>query len=333
MLRNLIALSILLVSLSACRDDFSLEAPAEDIPVIYAYLDAQAADNFLRVERVFVDAGGDANNVARNVDSLYYDPEAATVTVSTGNSTVELERVNGDDFGLEREEGVFAETPNVLYRLSSSDLNLQEGNRVTVNVTTDKGTVAEASTLLLPEIEVRNPSLEQGINPAVYEAQTTFRWNVGGEEARVFDVRLYYNIRELPEGSTEFNEVRLEQVIASNLIRTDLESNVITVQVGNESIWQFIADRLDPNAPVQRIFDNFDLVIVGVGEEVADLIDLSNANSGITSSQAPPLYTNVEGGLGVVTSRSIVVREGIPLNSQSRPELRDGQYTGNLNFQ
>ena len=117
-MRQLFAFCFCLIVLSACRDDFSLEAPAADIPVIYAYLDASAENNFIRVERVFVEAGGDANDAAQIADSIFYDAEDAVVSITSAGRTVELERVNGEDFGLERDSGPFVTSPNILYRLS-----------------------------------------------------------------------------------------------------------------------------------------------------------------------------------------------------------------------
>lgn len=288
----------------------------------------------MRVERIFVSGGGDANQVAQDADALFYGPEAATVTVSTPNgNSATLTRVDGEDFGLSRDAGTFVNSPNILYRLDGSDLNLNTAESATIEVTTDQGTTAEATTALLPEIEIRNPQTEQGINPRDYSRMTTFRWDANGPEARVFDLRLYYNIREITnDGTNEVIDVRLEQVINRAFIRPD-DGDIITFQISNESIWQFIGANLDEDAPVDRIFDDFEFEITAVGSEIEELIDLSNANSGITSAQAPPLYTNVEGGLGVVTSRTKAVLRDIPLNAQSREELRDGTYTSNLNFQ
>lgn len=333
MLRYLTALAIISVTFSACRDDFSLGAPPKDIPIVYAYLDAGETENFVRVERAFLDNDGDANDVARITDSLYYGPEAATVSITSNGNTVELERVNGDDFGLERESGVFAEAPNILYRLSSDDLDLVGGQNATITVTTDQGTQAMGTTTLLPELEIRTPNDDGTLNPENFNQLTTVRVDVNGEQARVFDIRLYHNLREFAtDGSGQETVLRLEQVIETQALRPG-DGNILTFRIDNESIWRFLGNSLDENAPVSRLFDGFDLVISATGQEVEDLIDLASANSGITSSQAPPIFTNVEDGLGVVTSRATIARFDIPLDQRSLPELRDGIYTGNLNFQ
>ncbi|MEM6395699.1 MAG: DUF4249 family protein [Bacteroidota bacterium] len=333
MLRYLTALALISLTFSACRDDFSLGAPPKDIPIIYAYLDANASENFVRVERAFLDNDGDANDVARIADSLYYGPEQATVSITSNGNTVILERVNGDDLGLEREPGLFAESPNILYRLSSDDLNLVEGQEAIVTVSTDQGTEATGSTMMLQPLEIRTPDDDDSINPENFNQLTTLRIDVNGEEARVFDIRLFHNLREFAtDGSGEVTSVRLEQIVETQALRPT-DNNILVFRIDNESIWRFLGNSLDPDLPVTRLFDGFDVEVTAAGQEVEDLIDLSNANSGITSSQAPPVFTNVEGGLGVVTSRSSAIRFDVPLSQSSFTELRDGIYTGNLNFQ
>ena len=122
-MRNLLVLLFLsLLLTTGCRDDFSLEAPYQDIPVVFAYLDAQQEDHYIRVQKAFLGQNGDGELSAGVQDSLYYGPEEATVTIAQGNSQVVLERVNGNDVGINRPEGVFFSDANILYRFSNSAL-------------------------------------------------------------------------------------------------------------------------------------------------------------------------------------------------------------------
>ena len=82
-----------------------------------------------------------------------------------------------------------------------------------------------------------------------------------------------------------------------------------------------------------RFFDGFDIYVTGAGEELLEFVRVSQANTGITSAQSIPTYTNVSDGLGIFTSRSQVLRSGLQLNSIALDSLREGIFTRDLNFQ
>lgn len=333
-MRQLFALCLCLAVLNSCRDDFSLEAPAADIPVVYAYLDASATDNFIRVERVFVESGGNANEVAQIADSLFYDAEDAVVSITSAGETVELERVNGDDLGMEREPGTFIETPNILYRLSDEDMDLIAGRTAVLTVATSSGVEATGSTVLIPEVNITTPSVAtMGLNPGNYARSTVVRWQIG-DEGRVFDIRFYFNIREFSLSNPgQVTEKRLEMVIDNAFVRPQRLENALSYSIDNELFWQFLNSQLEPDPDIRRSLDNIDLVLAAVGSEVEDLLEVAQANAGITSSQAIPVFSNIENGLGIITSRSIATEMEMPLNPASRDTLRNGIYTRDLGFQ
>ena len=70
----------------------------------------------------------------------------------------------------------------------------------------------------------------------------------------------------------------------------------------------------------------------GAGDALYQFVRVSRANTGITSAQSIPTYSNVDGGLGIVTSRYTTVRQGIVLADEALDSLRTGIYTRNLNF-
>ncbi len=321
------------LTLAACRDDFSLEAPYRDIPVVFAYLNDADDTHYVRVQRAFLGVNGNAELAARVEDSLYYASEAATVTLQQGEQTITLSRVNGEDFGQERPEGAFSNSPNILYRFTNSDLNLQPNAAVTLRVARPGLEDAVATTRMLGEIEIVQPNpMNPNITLENYRQFQNWRWNVSSN-ARVFDVRLLITVREFFLNDLSQNRDRvLEWVINDKLIPALGESRVV-LQFRNELFWQFLGSNLEENPDVRRVIGRMDMVITGVGEEVEELIALQNANTGITSAQALPTYTNVDNGLGIFTGRTQTTLEGIGLDPRNLDTLRNGIYTRNLNFQ
>ena len=55
---------------SACETDFQLEGEWKDIPVVYAFLTQQDTASSVRVERAFLEPGGNARDIAQIPDSI-----------------------------------------------------------------------------------------------------------------------------------------------------------------------------------------------------------------------------------------------------------------------
>ena len=63
-----------------------------------------------------------------------------------------------------------------------------------------------------------------------------------------------------------------------------------------------------------------------------NFIRVNQAQTGITALQTLPEYTNIEGGLGIFSSRKYKVREDLGLTNISLDSLSCGSVTRNLNF-
>ncbi|MEM9836235.1 MAG: hypothetical protein AAF828_07020 [Bacteroidota bacterium] len=329
-MRNVAIFFLCITFLQSCRDDFSLEAPYENIPVVYAYLDASENEHFIRVQKAFLGQNGNGELSATVIDSLYYGENEAEVTITQNGEEVSLERVNGDDFGISRPEGDFANTPNILYRLPRTLLDLRPELTATIAVKRPGEEDAVAQTLLLGPMSIAQPSTT--INIFNYNQNQNWRWDVT-PGTRVFDARLYINIREFFLSDPSMNrDVQLEWILSEQLIPDEDETRVV-LTFNNERFWQFLNSNLAVNDDVRRSLDDMVLVVTGVGSEIEEELELAAANAGITSAQALPTYTNVENGLGVFTSRTQATLRDIVLDARNNDTLRNGVYTRDLNFQ
>ncbi len=337
-MKNLFALLLLVACLgTACRDDFQLEADYQDIPIAYAYLETGASRQFVRVEKAFLQPGGDALAIARIADSIYYGPDQASVFIerTDGSNRTQLQRVNGEDFTLNRVPGIFIEQPNVLYTFTNDEFALTGGNNVRLVIERPNETPAEAVTSIIEPITIQVPSEDDPfINTRDFTRAITVRWDAG-PQARVFDLRLYFQIREIfPQSPDQDQTVTLEWVINNAYVREDGSSRTVRLVIPNESFYQFLGNNLEPKNGVFRLLDGIDFQVTAVGSEIESLLQIAGANAGITSSQAIPAFTNVTGGRGIVTSRSVDLVQGINLAAgDARDSLRNSIYTRTLGFQ
>ncbi|NRA48894.1 MAG: DUF4249 family protein [Phaeodactylibacter sp.] len=333
LLKPVFLLFVLVLGWSGCSTEVNLEAEWKDIPIIYSFLNIQDTTHYVRVQKAFLEPGGDALQIAQINDSIYYNNAVVTLENRTKGTSFVLERVNGEDEGLLKEEGVFSNSPNILYKVSAEEADLEGGDEIFIRV--DRGDdvlPATAETVILSPIDSVAASPANNINRWRYEQLLPVVWKPGAE-SQIFDVRFIIHYREVTPGQGDEPEAKtVEWVINKSVLREDEDSQREKVDVSGEGFYAFLGSAIPPSEGEIRIFDFFDIVITGAGPEFRDFILVEQANAGITSAQNIPVYTNVEGGLGVFTSRYQLVRKGIRLGGEARDTLQDGIFTREINF-
>lgn len=332
-------LSLLLLAsvlfLPSCSNEFELTAPYEDIAVVYGFVDKDDPVHYIRVEKAFIDPETSALEIAKNPDSLYYNDILVEIERVEKNETITLERVDGTQEGFPREEGIFATTPNILYRFALSDDNkLEGGEEIRLKVSRgDEKEPITATTSIIGDIEFQQGRPPQTDLSWRYGKNTTFVWfaREGGE---LFDLVLNINIDELdPNDNTQFNKRTLEWVVQRNIRRAE-DGSQIRVDIDGVRFYQFLQSQLQDEPRVQRFLRSIDINVSAGGEELLTFLDITLANTGITSSQEIPTYTNLSGNaVGLFTSREKSTLEVLSLNRESRDSLKTGIYTKDLNFQ
>ncbi|MEM6769798.1 MAG: hypothetical protein AAF597_04350 [Bacteroidota bacterium] len=333
MTHRLLLFACSLLIFSACRDDFSLEGDFQDIPTAYAYLDADDSRHFVRVQKAFLESGGNAVTNAGIADSIYYGTNDATVIMRnlTTGEQVELERVDARDFGRNRADGVFSNDPNIAYTFTEDELNLRERDEVQLLIERPGQTTAVATTTMLESLEIQRPTTEVRVdNPG---RPLIMSWTKG-DAAKVYDVRIIFNIRELfPQDASQNRDRTLVWEVANAYVDGDGGESQVRFELASPGFYRFLQGALEVDPNVVRRFVNFDVQVTAAGQEVFDLLTLQNANSGITSSGALPRYTNLEGGIGLITSTTQSTNTGITFDRNSLDSLENGQFTRELGFQ
>lgn len=348
MKKNTFILTLFLVTICtwSCNNDLDLIDEWKNIPVVYGLLSKSDEVHYIRVEKAFLDPNTSGLEIAQNPDSLYYGDNVAVEIerVETGDK-VRLERVDGSDFGLDREDGIFATEPNILYRFSDSDLPLitNETYRLIITDGDTDEILTEATTNVVGEFEAISG---QPSNPIFFNmaGSVRFGWRINDSNgdidrtAVLFDVRVRMRYREQVIGDPSSSQDKeLVWLVAQNIERDIGNGGLspqITTTVTGSDFYKFIAANVDQNPNLVRIFENVDIEIDAAGPEILDFITIGQANTGITSAQEVPIYTNLSNeGIGLFSSRSKTVLSEYNINSETRDSLRDGSFTSELNFQ
>ena len=327
--------ALLLGGLTACDNDLDLTAPWQDIPAVWSLINAADSVHYVRVERAYLDPDRNALEVAQIADSLYYTDATVTFEVRGRNNVYELERVDVAAFGLARDTGLFAQAPNFLYQITNEELQLEGGEilELTINRNNGRDEVTAETVVLRPIDKGFNqaPTTTVGFEPG-REANLTFR---PPSEAQVFEVAFDINLLEWPTGNFAAAEERtIRWVLNGNLPNTNGSNDFQTLGAGvpGGEFYTVLANNLDNVDGIRRRVVDLDYIVTGSGAAFREFSRVRLANTGITAAQEVPIFTNLSEGVGIFTSISRYVQEGIELNASTDEELENGEITGDLNF-
>lgn len=324
----------------ACTTDFELEGEWKDIPIVYAFLSIQDTAHYVRVNKAFLEPGGNALEIAQVTDSIYHDDLTVQLEKVATGEVFNMERVDGNEEGYVKEEGVFANDPNILYKLPAGEgsINLESEDEVRlilIRASDPEPITAEISMAgVIDSVGTSSPALD--INQWRYDRTVNFGWESASNN-RIFDLRVIINYREFPGTNPDAQEDKtLEWVINDAIVNEEnenQETNRLVQRVRGQTFFNFVGQNIPVKEGFVRIFEDMDIYITGAGPELLEYRRVAQANTGITSAQSIPIYTNLSGdGLGVFTSRYQLIRPGIRLIGEAKDTLVNGMFTKDLNF-
>ena len=326
-------LLLLISCFFSCSNEFELNAPAKEIPIVYGLLSRAEPIHYIRVERAFLEEATNAIELAQQPEQLYFEDILVEIEEEGTNKRVQLQRIDGATSGLDRAAGVFATTPNILYSVNASTLPLREDASYRLNVRRQntEEILTTAITPIVSDLRLNRPI--PGVNKRalriVEDNEVTVIW-AADETAKFFDVKMHLHYEEWnPNDLNTLETKTLTWTLAKNQAAIDGANKV---ELPGLDFYRFLASTLSVDATRLRRLTSIDLSIDAGGEELFNYINVGQANTGITSAQVLPVYTNLSTGLGIFASRNRFLERDFVIDSATRDFLRDGELTKDLNF-
>ena len=326
-------LLIVLTSIFSCSNDFELNAPAKEIPIVYGLLSRADEVHYIRVEKAFIDEQISGLALAQDPNALYFEDIIVEFIRERDGTIFNLERVDGSQLGLEREDGIFATTPNILYKIESNELNLQEEEvyRLNIRQPNSEELLTTATTPIVGDLRLNRPIPGNEKPPLriLEDNELTILWGAD-ETAKLFDVTMLIHYEEFePNNANTIVSKTIEWPLAKSLGSLDGPNRVEPEGI---QFYEFLKANITENSNVQRVLRTIDIRIDAGGEELFNYINVGQANTGITSAQVIPNYTNLSNGLGIFASRNTLLETGFVIDSATKERLRDSEITRDLNF-
>ncbi|MCS7036868.1 MAG: DUF4249 family protein [Saprospiraceae bacterium] len=337
MTRVLFALFAALLFIQSCSNDFELTAPWKEVPIVYAILSPTDTAHYVRVEKAFLDPETSALQIAQIPDSIYYPASAIQVfieEVATGKK-FPLKRVDGRLEGYPRKDGIFATSPNWLYKTKET---LVPGRRYRLRIVRNDGRPDVTAETTLPgnfTIQSPDPSLIPVRITFLRDRSSNITW-FSDSNGVYFAIRFRIRIRENNLNGTLVKRDTLYWTPVPNTRRSNvLTSNgfLTTERILSESFYRFLVEKLPPATTTFRRFEGIDITIEGGGREIERYLETAAANAGITGAELVSLYTNLSEGFGIFTGKNVVVLPNVSVTPETVNSMNERSPERDLNFQ
>lgn len=330
-----------LFSFHGCDNELNVAADWKEVPVIYGLLDPAASVNYIRINRAYLNQAGDAIQYASVNDSIQF--ESLTVKLVEKKNGIEtnsitLEKVNGDKIGLPKDTGIFAHTPNILYKtdFKINATNLYDSYNYELIVINEKsGKIYRANADMVGAMFLVTPRLQRQ-DPTIFISDQDERFIYidfqEGFKAAMYDLVIRFRYMEYSDDNPGAIKIdSLDWIVFSGKetqSRDGRGEQVINVKGAN--FYEFIKSRIEVLPNIKREAINMDFHFYGSGEDLFTYIQVNKPSIGIV--QKKPEYTNIENGLGVFSSRHINRFNRILITDDFKTRLALSPITKELNF-
>lgn len=328
---------IFLVSgvLISCSNSIDIEADFKEQMFVYALLDASDSTHYIRIQKTFMQSGVSPYDIIGDYQNIYYAPGEISVSVeewkdNTLQQTWDLEMVNGDTIAIVKNTGLFAASPNILYRFKApldqqAQYKLKAVNNYTGVVTSAQTDIVDSFAALFPTASLQGFDFTD-----TARMYYICRYAV---DAKLYDLQMRMYFRQEDVMSGAIIDTFIDWTIFKNIIGDNFTgSGIVAYGINANAFYSFVASVLDPEPGVIREFQKINYTFFAGGEALYRQYLNLMANSGITSQYAYSVYTNVYNGHGIFSSIYSNALSDMYISAKSVDTLACGRVTGDLGF-
>lgn len=314
------------VLLNSCKNDLNILAPYKESVSVYALLNPQEKIQYVRINKIFL-GEGNAFQMAQVNDSVNYKAGDLSVFLQRYVNGVSVLTTVGDpvkkqitlrDTVINTQSGAFSTTQRLFItsdRLyTSGDYKLIIQNNKTGNEFTSQATICDSvkpkwgyapiDTFYYPRpigsplfhyLDYWNPTPARTVRfysvPNAREYQVIMRFRYQDSLATSLKVDKYM---DMDLGTVSSNELTGNELLSVSFYMSTFYSKLVA--------------ELNANQPSNLLFRKaikMDFIITAVGQEFSDFLKISSPSTSI--AQDKPVYSNVNGGFGIFSSRSRMI--------------------------
>ena len=318
-MKNVLILIFAAFMLAGCDNTLDINADYDVENVVYGLLDKDQDTQWVRLHRTYLGTDGLLAG-ATHSDSLYFD--TATLYLNqlgpSGNilNTYTFERKDTNIL----DAGTFT-TDN--YRLYWTLANVSAANDYQIKGFIPGNNNFEAVTPIVGAVEITKPLGFQRISFGVRNAE--FGWNAA-KNARLYQGYVHFKYKEAPRNNPTDSVIKTLTYALPTKTGSNLNgSGNFVSELSYESFYNFLYNNIGHTTDMVRVFKAIDVEVWAAADDYATYISTQQPSQGIV--QEKPLFTNIDGGIGLFSSRAHAYKADIDLSASSLDSLWRGIYT------
>ncbi len=326
---SLLSFIALALGIGSCETEFSLNGDYELKPVVFGLLDHTDSIHVIKITKAFL---GDGDNLvyAQNPDSNYFNQVAAIVTEydPLGDETGRSWDLQDSIVTGKSTDGIFYAPDQKVYFFYEKELDSKNTYKIEADLNEGAHSFTAETSMIngfgVPTTITNNSFKVRFAKNTVNADDDYLTWvfdlkngleNVGEiEVGYTFHWTEYYL-----DGTSESFSAKKFEYSETNLDRP--------IRINGIEFYNWIAQTIpdDIDNIDYRKADGVDLRISLAHTNLTQYMSVSEPVSGI--AQVQPVYTNVEGGYGLFSSRLLYSLNDLPLDESSIKELSSGTRT------
>jgi len=302
-------------------------APYQDVPVVYCILNPNETTHYLRLEKSFLGEAS-AYDMAQETDSVYYPDGEVVIERWLNGSRKEVFQLERREVAV-RDSGIFVHDPNLLYVLEAQLVTNSE-YRLMVNIPSTGASVRSSTQVVSQFPVIRPEAYKQTFAFSSYDNYQVVEW-LTAPYTRIYQLQVRFHYLEAT-GRDTVRKSLLWNIGHFNSV-SGAGGEKLTTSIPHRRFYQWLGTKLDPATEgLVRLAarEALDFVFTVGGEELYMFMEVNKTESG--PPREKPNYSNIEGGLGLFSSRFRQVIGGKGLTNHSIDSLADGMYTRELGF-
>jgi hypothetical protein len=312
---------ILLSTAWGCSNDIEINAPYQDIAVVYSFLDQNEPIQYIRIQKVYQNnAGLSTSEGAQISDSLYFD--SLEVSITNVNTKVVYPCTKIDTIPKEAASdttGIFGNSKHFLYACKiPKNPNNEVDDIYQLFIRVPKsGKTFRATTKIVKDASIEARTIPLRTAPA--NTAFPFRF-ITGKNSFLYDLVVRFKYKEMNVNDTSiFNNKYIDYYVQRSKKYT-YSLSINTESVVSINFINHIKSNLVYDVSKTRRTLGIEFIAYGGSEELRDYIDLNKPNTSIVPKNTE--YSNIENGKGIFTSRNYTVQNGVVLDEISYEVLR-----------
>ena len=334
---------------TSCDNDLQIIADWKDVPVVYGILNAEDTVHYVKLNKAFL-GQGDVMMMAQEFDSLNYsgedvglrllEMEESNIPNSDYVQRKQIELEPTDEFV--KPEGVFSSPTQIIYK-TAEEINsnyfytaevYRKSNDTLIAYTQNPITIIKPVNITKP-----NSFSPLNITPNGYVPKVEWK-SVAGADLYELSMNFHYIEFPISGGDSVPRSIKLD--FPTRLSNDSGGGQNMSYSLEFYQLLNFIAANIEEDPTVRRLLPTqvvfgsaishacLHFTLYAAGEDLSTYLVLNQNTNSLVLDR--PEYSNIENGIGILSSRSYDIVESVKISNPTNDEISTNEITKHLNF-